>query len=82
MITPKGGEYIDVFLSILCKSLETMGVRTPPPHTQFSTEFQHVTANTLVQGQRVKGQGHSVTFVQSTSSRGFATASSIHKQSI
>jgi len=27
---------------------------------KFSTEFQHVTANTLVQGQRVKGQGHSV----------------------
>ena len=27
---------------------------------KFSTEFQHVTANTFVQGQRVKGQGPSV----------------------
>ena len=27
---------------------------------KFSIEFQHVTANTLFQGQRVKGQGHSV----------------------
>ena len=26
----------------------------------FSTDFQHVTANIFVQGQRVKGQGHSV----------------------
>ena len=28
--------------------------------SNYSTEFQHVTANTFVQGQRVKGQGHSV----------------------
>ena len=28
--------------------------------SKFTTEFQHVTANTVVQGQRVKGQGHSV----------------------
>ena len=27
---------------------------------RFSIEFKHVTANTLVQGQRVKGQGHNI----------------------